>query len=118
MAWLANVPAYSLGGAPGRSAQAARRREDSRTNGPLRWPAAAGLIQTTAHSARVGAAAQDLAADNTELPAIMLAGGWRPLHRESSREPRRHGSPGTIARSFGSTLGPMYGRGSRAAVYS
>jgi integrase/recombinase XerD len=47
----------------------------------LRMARGAGLppqacLQTTAHSARVGAA-QDLAADNTELPAIMLAGGWR-----------------------------------------
>jgi hypothetical protein len=61
-------------------------------------------LQTIAHSARVGAA-KDLAADNTELPAIMLAGGWRDP-RQVIRYPEKavaanRGAMARLARSQG-----------------
>ena len=59
--------------------------------------------RVTGHSARVGAA-QDLAAANVELPAIMQAGGWRDARqvvRYTERQDARRSAMARLARSQG-----------------
>jgi integrase len=64
---------------------------------------ATALLRTSSHSTRVGGA-QDLADANTELPGIMLAGGWRDSRqvvRYTERQDARRGAMAKLARSQG-----------------
>jgi integrase len=61
------------------------------------------LRRTSSHSTRIGAA-QDLADANTEMPGIMLAGGWkdsRQVVRYIERQDARRGAMANLARVQG-----------------